>query len=73
MLASVDVPNIRLKGFEKVFIPAGETADVEITIDVGELGVWNRKMEYEVEPGNFTIFAGASSLDLRSNATLTVA
>jgi len=73
MLASVDVPNIRLKGFEKVHVPAGETVDVEIPLDVGELGVWNRKMEYEVEPGTFTIYAGASSLDLRSNATLTVA
>jgi hypothetical protein len=29
-------------------------------------------MEYEVEPGAFTVFAGASSLDLRSNATLMV-
>jgi beta-glucosidase len=73
MLASVDVPNIRLKGFEKVMVPAGETVDVEIPLDVGELGVWNRKMEYEVEPGTFTVFAGASSLDLRSNATLAVA
>lgn len=72
MLASVDVPNIRLKGFEKVMVPAGETVEVEIPLDVGELGVWNRKMEYEVEPGTFTVFAGASSLDLRSNATLTV-
>lgn len=73
MVASVDTANIRLKGFEKVFIPAGETVDVEIPLDVGELGVWNRKMEYEVEAGDFTVYAGASSLDLRSNATLTVA
>jgi beta-glucosidase len=73
MLASVDVPNIRLKGFEKVMVPAGETVEVEIPLDVGELGVWNRKMEYEVEPGAFTVFVGASSLDLRANATLTVA
>jgi beta-glucosidase len=73
MLASVDVPNIRLKGYEKVFIPAGETVNVAMTLDVGELGVWNRKMEYEVEAGDFTVYAGASSADLRSNATLTVA
>jgi beta-glucosidase len=72
MLASVDVPNIRLKGFEKVMVPAGETVEVEMTLDVGELGVWNRKMEYEVEAGAFTVWAGASSLDLRSNATLMV-
>jgi beta-glucosidase len=73
MLASVDVPNIRLKGFEKVFVRAGETVGVEIPLDVGELGVWNRKMQYEVEAGQFTVYAGASSADLRTNATLTVA
>lgn len=72
MLASVDVPNIRLKGFEKVLIPAGETVDVDIPLDVGDLGVWNTQMKYVVESGNFTVYAGASSLDLRANATLTV-
>lgn len=72
MLASVDVPNIRLRGFEKVMIPAGETVEVEIPLDVSELGVWNTQMKYVVEPGNFTVYAGSSSLDLRGNATLTV-
>lgn len=73
MLASVDIPNIRLHGFEKVHIPAGETVEVEFPLDVSELGVWNTQMKYVVEPGDFTIYAGASSLDLRGNATLTVA
>jgi beta-glucosidase len=73
MLASVDVPNMRLKGFEKVSIPAGETVDVVMALDVADLGVWGRKMEYEVEAGEFTVWVGASSGDLRANATLTVA
>ncbi|KAM0714883.1 hypothetical protein Q7P37_009348 [Cladosporium fusiforme] len=72
MLASVDVPNIRLRGFEKVMIPAGETVQVDIPLDISELGVWNSQMKYVVEPGNFTVYAGSSSLDLRANATLTV-
>jgi beta-glucosidase len=29
-------------------------------------------MKYVVEPGDFAIWAGSSSIDLRSNATLTV-
>ena len=72
MLASVDVPNKQLKGFEKVMVPAGQTATVEIAVDVAELGVWDRKMQYVVEPGQFMVFAGASSLDLRGNASFYV-
>jgi beta-glucosidase len=66
------VPNIQLKGFEKVYIKAGETVDVEIPLDIKDLGLWNKSMVYVVEPGSFTVFAGASSGDLRVNATLTV-
>lgn len=72
MLASVDVPNMQLRGFEKVMIPAGETTTVDIAIDVGELGVWDRKMRYVVEPGEFVVFAGGSSGDLRGNASFFV-
>lgn len=72
MISSVVVPNIQLKGFEKVFIPAGTTTEVSIPLSVADLGLWNKTMQYSVEPGNFTIFVGASSLDIRGNATLTV-
>ena len=68
MLASVDVPNIQLKGFEKVMIPAGQTATVSIPLNVSDCGLWNRKMQYVVEPGEFQVYVGASSLDIRGNA-----
>jgi beta-glucosidase len=70
--ASVVVPNIQLKGFSKVLIKAGETKKVQIPLDVSQLGLWNYKMQYVVEPGDFTVFIGASSGDLRLNETLTV-
>ena len=72
ILATVDVPNIQLKGFEKVFIPAGQTATVSIPLNVSDCGLWNRKMQYVVEPGEFVVYVGASSLDLRSNASFYV-
>ena len=72
MLASVDVPNIQLKGFEKVMIPAGQTATVSIPLNVSDCGLWNRKMQYVVEPGEFVVYIGASSLDLRGNASFYV-
>lgn len=72
VLASVDVPNKQLKGFEKVMIPAGETVKVGIALNISDLGLWNRKMEYVVEPGDFIIYLGSSSADVAQNATLTV-
>lgn len=71
-VSSVVVPNKLLKGFEKVEIAAGETKEVVIPLNVADLGLWNVKMDYVVEKGNFTVFVGASSADFRGNATLTV-
>lgn len=72
MLASVDVVNMQLRGFEKVLVPAGETVTVDTEVDVADLGVWNRQMEYVVEPGEFRVMAGASSGDIRGWASLFV-
>jgi beta-glucosidase len=72
VLASIVVPNKELKGFKKVLVKAGETVDVTVELDVGKWGLWNRKMEYVVEKGEFVVHVGASSMDLRGNATVTV-
>lgn len=72
LIASVAVPNKELKGFKKVLVKAGETVDVDFDIDVSKLGVWDIRMKYVVEPGDFAIWVGSSSADLRGNATLTV-
>ncbi|PPJ50600.1 hypothetical protein CBER1_05723 [Cercospora berteroae] len=72
MIATVDVPNIQLKGFEKVFFEPGESKEISIEFNVSDVGLWNRKMEYVVEPGEFTVFLGGSSADLGRNATFWV-
>lgn len=71
-IASVVVPNRQLKGFDKVLIPAGKTTTVKIPIKVADVGLWNKKMKYVVEPGDFTVLVGSSSDDIRGNATFTV-
>lgn len=71
-VSSVVVPNKQLRGFAKVPIAAGETETVSVDIDVADLGLWDLRMNYVVEPGNFTVFVGSSSGDLPVNATLTV-
>lgn len=73
LISSIVVPNISLRGFNKIEIKAGESKTVDIEIDVHKaLGLWNLEMKYVVEPGEFVIVVGSSSLDLRLNTTLTV-
>lgn len=72
LVASIEVPRYTLKGFQKVFVAAGETETVEIELDVQQWGVYNRKMEYVVEPGEFVILAGTSSEDFFGNVTVAV-
>ncbi|KAL2820541.1 glycoside hydrolase superfamily [Aspergillus cavernicola] len=71
-ISTVVVPNRLLKGFEKVFVPAGETKDVEIELKVQDLGLWDARMKYVVEKGAFTVLVGGSSVDVRGNATFWV-
>ncbi|KAL1871681.1 hypothetical protein Daus18300_004681 [Diaporthe australafricana] len=73
VVSSVVVPNKQLKGFAKIPIAAGATETVSVDVNVADLGLWNSKMNYVVEPGNFTILVGSSSGNLPVNATLTVA
>lgn len=71
-IASVVVPNRLLKGFEKVVIPAGGSKSVSIDIKVEDLGLWNNKMEYVVEKGEFGVLVGSSSVDIRGRVAFWV-
>lgn len=72
VLSSIVVPNQQLKGFKKVLVKAGKTVEVAIDLKVQDLGLWDINMKYVVEPGDFVIWMGSSSKDLRGNATLTI-
>jgi beta-glucosidase len=72
VISSVEQPRYRLKGFNKVSVKAGETKRVEIDLKVEAWGLWNRKMEYVVEPGEFKLFVGTSSESFKGNVSVTV-
>ncbi|MEO0473386.1 MAG: glycoside hydrolase family 3 N-terminal domain-containing protein, partial [Bacteroidota bacterium] len=59
--SSVTRPVMELKGFQKVFLKAGESKTVRIPIEHESLAFYNDKMEYVVEPGSFDIMLGTSS------------
>jgi len=67
--ASVPRPPKELKGFKKVFLKAGESKKVEITLDKDAFAFWHpEKRKWVVEPGAFDILVGASSEDIRLKA-----
>jgi beta-glucosidase len=66
-------PKKELKGFYKVFLKAGETKTVEIAFDDKTFRFYNAvKKQWEIEKGDYTIFIGASSKDIRLQGVLSV-
>ena len=64
-VASMVRPVKELKGFQKVFIPKGQTKRIDFTLNVCDLGFWNNSMQYIVEPGSFEIMIGPNSEELQ--------
>ena len=60
-LASVTRPVKELKGFQKVFLRAGESRTVSFDIDASALGFYDAEGNYLVEEGEFQVFVGPSS------------
>jgi beta-glucosidase len=65
-IATVTRPVMELKAFKRVTLAAGERKTVSLTIDAEALHMWNRKMQFVIEPGKFDIMAGPNSVDLQS-------
>lgn len=64
-VASLTRPVKELRGFERVELDPGESATVEFTVGPEELGFWNVKMDWVVEPGDFDVWVGTDSDDER--------
>lgn len=62
-----------LKGFEKVFLKAGESKTVNLLFDDKTFRYFNTKTNnWEIEAGAYQIMVGASSVDIRLKATLQI-
>jgi beta-glucosidase len=62
-----------LRGFEKVSIVAGETADVTFSLRRRDISYWDvSAQKWAVTTGTYTFSVGSSSRDIRANATLTI-
>lgn len=61
--ASVTRPVKELKGFERITLRPAEKRHVQFTLAPEQLGFYNREMRFVVEPGEFKVFVGTSSVD----------
>lgn len=65
-------PAKELKAFKKVFLKAGESATVSLAFDDKTFRYFNVKTNaWEEEEGEYAIYVGASSADIRLTGTLT--
>ncbi len=62
---SVTRPVKELKDFSKVFIKKGETKKVSFTIDIEDLKFYNYELKHVAEPGEFKVFVGGNSRDVK--------
>jgi beta-glucosidase len=65
LAGSVTRPVKELKGFQKVMLKAGESKAINFTITVNDLKFYNSNLQYVAEPGDFKLFIGTNSRDVK--------
>jgi len=65
MVGSIARPVKELKGFQQVTLAPGESKKVSFTISVSDLKFYNSDLKYVYEPGNFKVFIGTNSRDVK--------
>jgi beta-glucosidase len=65
LVGSVVRPVKELKGFQQLFLKAGESGKISFTINADMLRFYDDQVEYVFEPGDFKIFIGGSSRDVK--------
>ena len=66
-------PAKELKGFDKVYLKAGETKRVSVRLDDEAFRFFDPiQRKFVIEPGMFTVHVGASSADIRLTGKLEV-
>ena len=65
MVGSIARPVKELKGFQQITLEPGETKKVTFPISVDDLKFYNSDLKYVYEPGDFKIFIGTSSADVK--------
>jgi beta-glucosidase len=65
MVGSVTRPVKELKDFKKIMLRKHESSQVTFTIDIEDLKFYNSDLEFVAEPGEFKVFVGGNSRDVK--------
>ncbi|MDK7684396.1 beta-glucosidase BglX [Bacteroides fragilis] len=65
LVGSVTRPVKELKGFEKIFLEAGESRKVSFSITPELLKFYNYDLQFVCEPGDFDVMIGGNSRDVK--------
>ncbi|HEY9341056.1 MAG TPA: glycoside hydrolase family 3 C-terminal domain-containing protein, partial [Hanamia sp.] len=65
LVGSVTRPVKELKGFQKINLKAGESKTVSFKIGINDLKFYNYDLKYVAEPGDFKLFIGGNSHDVK--------
>jgi beta-glucosidase len=71
LVGSITRPVKELKGYQKIFLKAGENKTITFTLTADDLAFYNEKLEYKAEPGDFKVFVGTNSANVKE-ATFTL-
>ena len=68
LFGSITRPVRELKGFKLTALKAGETKTINFTLNKETLGFYNNDGKYIVEPGDFKVFVGGSSITVHETS-----
>jgi beta-glucosidase len=71
MVATITQPVKELKGFQKVWLKKGESKNVTFTLTIDDLKFYNSDLNLIYQPGDFKVFVGGNSRDMKE-ATFTL-
>jgi beta-glucosidase len=64
--ASISRPVKELKNFRKILLQPGEKKDINFDITVNDLKFYNSELKFDWEPGDFIIYIGSNSRNVKS-------
>ncbi len=67
-VSSTTQPVKKLKGFQKIMLRKGESREVTFTITAEQLKFWNNDLKWVSEPGEFIVYIGTSSAQVKEAA-----
>lgn len=65
LVGSVTRPVKELKGFQKIRLKAGESREISFNLAENDLKFYNASLDFVAEPGEFKVFVGNSSANVK--------